>query len=97
MIRQKLSTKIVEVKAPYYFFDRMIAGPFKSMEHSHAFKEENGKTVMSDVFRYEVPYGVIGALFDSIVLKKYMFRLLTDRNNMIKAVAESGEWKKYIV
>lgn len=96
MITQQLTTKIIEVKTPHYFFDRMIAGPFKSMEHSHSFRSENGNTVMSDVFMYEVPYGFAGELFNKMVLKKYMTRLLSNRNKMIKEVAESVGWKKFI-
>ena len=95
-IRQELTTKIIRVSAPHYFFDRMTAGPFKSMEHSHSFNTENGKTIMSDVFVYDVPYGIIGKLFDKMVLKKYMIRLLSDRNAMIKEIAESGGLKKFI-
>jgi ligand-binding SRPBCC domain-containing protein len=95
-VRQKLTTEIVEMKVPYYFFDRMTQGAFKSMEHSHAFAEEGDLTIMSDIFNYEVPFGFAGKLFDSVVLKKYMTALLRQRNQMIKETAESAGWKKFL-
>lgn len=96
LLRQKLSTLIIKVNAPEYFFDRMIDGPFMSMEHSHSFHEGKGNTIMTDVFNYKVPLGMMGKLFDKIILKKYMTKLLTDRNEVIRETAESEEWKKFI-
>lgn len=46
---------------------------------------------MIDKFHYEVPYGIVGKVFDILILKRYMTRLLQDRNKVIKQVAESGE------
>lgn len=43
---------------------------------------------MKDVFVYSVPYGIFGKLFNRFVLKKYMNSLLTERNRVIKEVAE---------
>jgi ligand-binding SRPBCC domain-containing protein len=96
MVRQTLTSEIADMQAPYYFFDRMTAGAFKSLEHAHTFREENGKTLMSDLFHYEVPFGWAGRLFNRLILKKYLKRLLQHRNGMIKQVAESGEWRRFI-
>jgi len=95
-IKQKLTTRIVEMNAPYYFFDRMTQGAFMSMEHSHSFAEADEQTIMSDIFSYEVPFGLAGRLFNIVVLKRYMTDLLNERNQMIKQAAESGEWKKFL-
>jgi ligand-binding SRPBCC domain-containing protein len=87
-IRQKLTVKITKMQAPYFFEDRMLKGAFKSMVHGHYFENENGQTKMTDVFEYEVPLGPLGALFDRLVLKKYMTNFLITRNALIKEVAE---------
>jgi ligand-binding SRPBCC domain-containing protein len=87
-IRQRLATRIVEMKRPSYFKDVMVKGGFKSMEHEHHFQLSNGATVMIDRFYYQVPLGIIGQVFDLFILKKYMTRLLVTRNEMIKKVAE---------
>lgn len=87
-IYQTLSSKITQFKAPFYFQDRMVKGAFAFMEHDHFFDEKDGTTLMKDVFVYGAPYGFFGRLFDKLVLKKYMIKLLTTRNHVIKEVAE---------
>ncbi len=73
---------------PNYFKDVMVKGAFKSMEHEHHFQFSNGSTIMTDQFCYQVPFGLIGSIFNYLILKKYMTQLLVTRNEMIKKVAE---------
>jgi ligand-binding SRPBCC domain-containing protein len=73
---------------PNSFEDIMIKGAFKSMKHIHSFKLENGMTFMLDHFEYEVPFGLIGRLFDKIILEKYMTRFLQNRNQILKEILE---------
>ena len=95
-IRQQLTTYIEKVDRPTYFADRMVKGAFKSFFHEHLFEDRAGGTLMTDKFHYEVPYGIAGKVFDMLVLNRYMTRLLWERNKVIKQVAESGEWKRYL-
>jgi ligand-binding SRPBCC domain-containing protein len=85
---QRLTVEMVKVEKPIFFEDRMLKGAFKNMRHEHHFKEVNGKTVMTDKFEYEVPFGSIGELFDNLILKSYMTRFLKTRNRILKSVAE---------
>jgi ligand-binding SRPBCC domain-containing protein len=95
-IKQNLTVRNIEMK-PYTFFnEEMIKGAFKSMYHEHYFEEKDGGTLMSDIFRYETPGGMFGKIFDKLVLKAYMTKLLVERNDVIKEVAETGEWKKIL-
>lgn len=71
------------------FTDEMIRGTFKSFKHSHIFSEENGRTIMTDEVYYEIPLGILGSIFNRLVLKKYLIRLLQKRNAFIKASAEN--------
>lgn len=95
-IRQRLGVKIVRMNYPFYFKDVMIKGAFKSMEHEHRFSVRDGKTVMIDLFSYELPFGIIGLLFDRIMLKKHMLALLILRNKVIKNAAESNGWRDFV-
>lgn len=95
-IRQTMTVQIKQMKEFRYFIDEMVDGPFRSMKHEHHFIAEHGKTVMSDKFEYEVPFGLVGKVFDKIILKHYMRKLLIKRNDTIRQLAESGEWKKYL-
>lgn len=87
-IKQQLTVKITQLEYPYFFEDIMLTGAFKSMKHGHYFKENNGTTIMQDVFEYETPLGIFGKLFDFLVLKRYMTAFLKERNRVLKDTAE---------
>lgn len=87
-VTQLLTSKITAFEYPHYFADEMVSGAFKRFRHEHIFKEENGSTIMTDVFDYTSPYGVFGRLADILFLKKYMTTLLTERNRVVKEYAE---------
>jgi len=93
-ITQKLTSKITAYNFPYYFTDEMVAGPFKSFKHEHIFKEVNGATVMTDIFNYKSPLGILGTIADVLFLEHYMTKLLTERNRVVKQFAEDPELYK---
>ena len=86
---QHLTSKITEFYAPNYFVDEMVFGAFKSFRHEHIFRQSGNKTIMTDKFHFESPYGVIGKLINVLFLKRYMKNLLKTRNRMLKLKAES--------
>jgi len=88
-VRQTLTSKITEFNSPFFFVDEMQKGSFKSMRHEHHFKEENGVTIMTDIFDFESPLGLLGKFFNFIYLKKYMTKLLVERNQIIKRNSEN--------
>ena len=92
-----LTSKITVFEPPYYFVDEMVAGAFESFRHGHIFKEEGGVTIMTDVFTYTSPYGILGRLADLLFLKHYMQRLLTKRNLIVKQFAENPEKHKQLL
>lgn len=92
---QHLTSKITEFEAPNYFVDEMVFGAFKSFRHEHHFKKESGFTLMTDIFYFESPYGILGKVVNEVFLKRYMAKLLTVRNQYLKEKAESlGEFDK---
>lgn len=88
-VYQTLSSKITKLKAPVYFRDTMLKGAFSFIKHDHYFEEKNGCTEMKDVFRYGVPYGVFGTIFNKLILKKYLTNFISHRNQIIKEVCEN--------
>lgn len=88
-IVQHLTSKITAYNRPHYFTDEMVAGAFKSFKHEHIFKEENGGTLMTDVFMYQSPLAILGIMADMLFLKKYMRALLIERNRIVKEFAEN--------
>jgi ligand-binding SRPBCC domain-containing protein len=89
-VRQILTSEITAMDRPAYFRDRMIQGAFRFMEHDHFFRAvEGGNTEMRDVFCFAAPLPVLGRLVEIVVLRRYMRRLLRERNAVIKEIAES--------
>ena len=66
------------------------------MHHEHIFEEQNGQTLMKDVFVFESPLGIIGKAFNAIFLTNYMKVFLVERNAVIKQIAEGEGWKKLL-
>lgn len=95
-VRQNLTVKIRDMKANEYFLDEMQQGAFKRMWHEHRFREQDGRTVMTDIFTFEAPLGIIGTLAERLFLKSYLTRFLQRRNEVIKKTAETGEWKQLL-
>ncbi len=92
-IRQKLTTKITAYQNPFHFRDEQLKGAFKSLKHDHYFEKNEDVVMMKDVFVFESPFGIIGKLFNKLILTKYMTGFLITRNNLIKEFAETEKWK----
>lgn len=92
-IRQRLTSKITAYNRPHHFRDEQQKGIFKFFVHDHYFKNENDKIEMTDIFKYESPFGIAGKFFNRIVLTCYLRKLLIKRNAMIKEFAETDKWK----
>lgn len=92
-IRFTLQSAITKFTRPFFFTDEMKHGPFESMVHDHFFYWEESHTTMVDHFYFQSPYGVLGEMVDSLVLKKYLTSLLTQRNSVIKQYGESEGWQ----
>ncbi|MEG0849077.1 MAG: SRPBCC family protein [Flavobacterium sp.] len=73
-----------------YFVDEMEKGKFKSFRHEHFFEQENGITIMKDKLQYETPFGILGKLFDVLLLKKHLTNFLLERNKVLKEVSEKS-------
>ncbi|MEP7264427.1 MAG: SRPBCC family protein [Bacteroidota bacterium] len=92
-IKQNLTSKITAFKRPVYFRDEQLNGPFKFFKHDHYFEKHNDKVIVKDVFNFQSPFGLAGRIFDKLVLKNYLKKLLIKRNEVIKNYAETDKWK----
>jgi len=87
-VRQRLTSRIVTMQQPTYFRDSMLRGAFKRMDHDHYFEAGPAGTVKKDVFDCASPPGPLGRLVDWLFLERYLRRLLEERNQMLKDLAE---------
>jgi hypothetical protein len=44
----------------------------------------------------ETPLGILGRAADLLFLKHYMRRFIARRNEVLKRLAESAEWRHYL-
>jgi len=96
-IRQRLTSQITQFDPPHAFQDTMLSGAFAFMQHDHFFRQlPDGPTFMRDVFRFAAPIPLLGRIAERLVLDRYMRNLLRERNAIIKQVAESNHWHKYV-
>jgi ligand-binding SRPBCC domain-containing protein len=96
-VRQRLTSEITAMDRPWYFQDTMLRGAFRRMRHDHYFRRiSEGETEMRDIFCFEAPFGVLGRAAEALVLRRYMRRLLRERNAAIREIAESDEWRRYL-
>lgn len=95
-IYQKLTVRITRFENPTYFADEMLSGAFKKFKHEHFFNDIEEGTLMTDVFDYLSPLGILGKFADKLFLEKYMIEFLIKRNQTIKDFAESEKWKSIL-
>lgn len=86
-VRQRLTSRITAFDRPNHFRDSMVEGAFQRFDHDHFFEEKEGLTVMTDLFDYTAPLGVLGKLADVLFLERYLRQLLETRNEVIKKKA----------
>ncbi|MGX5818137.1 SRPBCC family protein [Chitinophaga lutea] len=90
---RELTTRITAMQKHEYFCDEMEKGDFTFMKHEHFFRSINNGTVVIDIFEFGTPYGMFGRWFEKLYLRRYMQRLLRERNHIIKEYAESEKWR----
>ncbi len=95
-ITQKLTSFVTDCDSPNFFADEMVSGAFHSFRHEHHFKKERELTIMTDIFDFRSPLGILGRIADRLFLENYMTKLLEKRNREIKEVAESEKWREIL-
>lgn len=95
-VRQRLTVRVTAFDRPKHFQDIMVSGAFKRMVHDHEFAEHPTGTLMRDRFEFQSPLGILGRIADWLFLTNYMRRFLVQRNEVLKQLAESAEWRRYL-
>jgi hypothetical protein len=94
---QNLTSKYTAMQPPTYFQATMIDGIFRSMQADHYFRAlPSGATEMKDLFRVAAPLPLLGPFAELLFLRRYMLALLRERNAVIKQIAESNDWQRYL-
>lgn len=94
-------TLITAFDAPRHFQDTMGRGRFAAFQHDHWFKpgrdaDGSQTTELADEVRFRMPLGWPGALVGRYIMVPYVRALVRRRFALLKQVAESEEWRKYV-
>jgi ligand-binding SRPBCC domain-containing protein len=91
-LRRRLTVRITTYERPVMFRDEMISGPLRRMRHDHWFERHADGTRMRDEF----DFASVLPPFDALILRPHLSRFLIARNETIRRVAESEEWRRYL-
>lgn len=81
---------------PYFFQDRMLEGRFSHFEHDHRFTQVPEGTRLDDEVRFAVKLLWGGPLTARVVLQPHIRKLLRRRFLLLKSLAETEEWHRYL-
>jgi ligand-binding SRPBCC domain-containing protein len=91
-VTQHFTSRITAFDRPRFFQDSMVRGAFASFVHDHYFVERhverNAGTSMTDALVFSAPLGILGRIAETLLLRRYLERLLTRRAAAIKEAAE---------
>ena len=89
-------SRITAFDRPRFFRDDMVKGLFRSFFHEHRFEPTLSGTRMADRLVFEAPLGVLGRWAERALLESHLRRLLENRNAVVRRVAESDEWRRFL-
>ena len=87
---------ITQYERPNFFQDSMGRGRFKRYQHDHYFYVMDERTVLNDKIRFTLPLSWAGRIVARAILVPYISRVLRRRMKLLKKIAESQEWRKYL-
>ena len=98
---QMHETLVTGFDRPHFFQDTMGRGRFASFHHDHHFTAEapvGGRpcTLLEDAVHFALPLGILGAAVGRLVMVPHVRGLVKRRFALLKQLAESDEWRRYL-
>ena len=82
-------TEISKTDKPYSFTDIQLKGPYKLWEHTHVFIEKEKGILMKDHLKYGLPFGIIGQLAHSLIVRKKLEYIFAYRKQILNQIFNS--------
>ncbi len=76
-------TEITHIEEKKYFVDEQRFGPYALWHHKHFIKTINGGVEMKDIVHYKVPFGFLGDIANSILVRKKLKEIFDFRYQKI--------------
>ncbi len=83
-IRLYWMTEITHVTEGRYFVDEQRYGPYSLWHHQHHFKEVAGGVEMTDIVHYKIPFGWLGDLANSLMVRKKLQEIFDYRKQYVE-------------
>ena len=77
-------SEISNVKENNYFVDQQLIGPYKLWHHQHILEVTKDGTLMTDIVSYEPPFGFLGSIANTILIKRKLNEIFEYRTEAIK-------------
>lgn len=85
-IPMRWMTEITHVSENQFFVDEQRVGPYKVWHHQHHFKEIEGGVEMTDIIDYVVPFGLLGRLFEPILVRPKLVEIFDYRTKKMEEI-----------
>jgi ligand-binding SRPBCC domain-containing protein len=82
-------TEIQRWNPPTEFVDVQVHGPYRLWHHTHSFEPRDGRTLIRDVVRYELPFGLLGRPVHAWVVKSNLEAIFTYRARRVTEILGS--------
>jgi ligand-binding SRPBCC domain-containing protein len=80
------TTEIRQWLPPFRFVDVQLRGPYRLWHHTHRLEPKDGGTLMTDVVRYRLPFGILGRVMHRIKVRHDLERIFSYRFRRIQEV-----------
>jgi len=87
---------VTRYERPAFFQDTMARGRFRKYQHDHQFTEIDGHTLVVERLRFSMPFGPLGRQLGKRLVVPAVTKLLRRRVELLRQVAESYEWRRYL-
>ncbi len=79
-------TEITHVEDKHYFVDEQRVGPYKIWHHQHFLESTPDGTLMKDIISYQPPFGFLGGIANSLIIKSKLEEIFAYRTKALKEV-----------
>jgi ligand-binding SRPBCC domain-containing protein len=83
-IKMTWVTEITHVKEKEYFVDEQRVGPYTMWHHEHKIEPIEGGVLMTDIVSYKPPFGILGSIANSVLIKKQLKQIFDYRVNAVE-------------
>ncbi len=85
-IKMTWVTEITHIKEKEYFVDEQRVGPYSIWHHEHKIEPIDGGVLMTDVVSYKPPFGFLGSIANTILIKNQLKEIFDFRTIAMERV-----------